>query len=381
MQSVDTSRPPSLPLFSQTGRSVGHIWSTLSTGTKRGRKSLPPPLEKPDLEFETSQMKKLKEDKRNEELHKKPVLSQAFRAISRTKHEITVRNRTEPPNPGHYNPNWTVVRPRTNLGPKYSLKATEPREQVIYLPDCLETDCSHVYPRGGGSRTSSPDKAESPVEVSLNRSVFEDSMRKTQRTLKDFTEQATTYRSQWSPVPEGPRLKLKSALDFNIQTPRAEFVKEKDPPHEGRFAFMEPRSMVLSTNRNSVKYDFSKVVERPEVFKVAPSAPYYDVNKEVTKPKLSRFVLSFAQRPDRKPNLHFHSLGVPHSPDWSSLEKSLNMTMRTPNRMPKMKSKTPRDDLMYRTTETYLMNVPEKQLASDTPKYGGSPRHHDRSTR
>lgn len=36
-----------------------------------------------------------------------------------------------------------------------------------------------------------------------------------------------------------------------------------------------------------------------------------------------------------------------------------------------MSSATARDDLMYRTTETYRMNVPEKQSALVTPRHMG----------
>ena len=34
-----------------------------------------------------------------------------------------------------------------------------------------------------------------------------------------------------------------------------------------------------------------------------------------------------------------------------------------------MDTKCPRDDSMYRTTEFYMLNVPEKQLATEMPRY------------
>ena len=36
-----------------------------------------------------------------------------------------------------------------------------------------------------------------------------------------------------------------------------------------------------------------------------------------------------------------------------------------------MSSVTPRDDLMYRTNEGYILNVPERQAASTVPKFMG----------
>jgi hypothetical protein len=338
-------------------------------------------MEYPDLDYETAQMKRRKEEAHVERSKKKPKPTQAFRAITREKHETTTRNRTEPPNPGHYHPNWNVVKPRTDNGPKYSLETTSPREQVIYLPTCLEADCSHSYPKGESLKSDSPRKDESQLDNSMNRSAFEDTLRRTQRTFRAFSVQADIHRSQWSPVPERSRLRMKSALDFHVQTKRDEFVKESDPPHAGRFSFMEPHSMVLSTNLNSVKFDFSKVVVRPDVFPVKPSAPYYDCNKEATKPRLSRYVLAFEKRPERLANVHFHALSTPKSPDLSVLERSLKMTMKSPHKHPKMGTVVPRDDIMYRTTELYLSNVPGKQLATDPPQFGGSPKKSYRSYR
>ena len=36
-----------------------------------------------------------------------------------------------------------------------------------------------------------------------------------------------------------------------------------------------------------------------------------------------------------------------------------------------MNTVTPRDDIMYRTTEMYMLNVPERQSAFTTPKFMG----------
>lgn len=342
-------RPTSLSLFSQSGRSAGYIWSALSPHRKTTRRRSPP-----DLDQELDLVKKLQDQAKLQEEKQKPRMSQAFKAISREQHEVSTRNRTESPDPCHYKPNWTSVRPRTSAGPKYTLETTLPREQVVYLPKCVEADCSHAYPKCN---------SEGPIDNSLNRSAFENSLRRTQRTFREFSEKAILRRSQWSPVADGPRVNLKSALDFKVQTSRGEFVKEGDSPHEGRFKLSNSTSL----NRNSLKVDFSKVVGRPEVFPGVPSAPYYDVNTQTQ----HKHVLAFDKRPSRKANLNIQCLSTPRSPDLSLLQKSLKLTMKSPKTLPKMRTLVPRDDMMYRVTEAYIMNVPVKQLASDIPQHGG----------
>jgi hypothetical protein len=317
-------------------------------------------------------MKKLKEEAIAKESNKRPELTQAFKAISREKYETTTRNRTEPPNLGYYNPKWSVVKPRTDAAPKYSQETTA-RDHLSTCLDCSDmpssnsitdqTLCSHIYPKGG-TREFSPRKDVSE-DNSVNRTSIENRLRRD--TYNDFSGKANIQQLSSGT----PRLKLKSALDFSIQTKREEFVKESDPPHAERFSFMEPHSLALSTNRKSVQFDFSKVRGRSEAPPVNWSTATYNPNKEAVQPKTGKHVLMFSKRPERLANINLHSLSTPRAAEWSTLEKSLKLTMKSPQNIPVMKTTTPRDDLMYRTTERYSSNVPEKQLASDPPQHGG----------
>lgn len=86
-------------------------------------------------------------------------------------------------------------------------------------------------------------------------------------------------------------------------------------------------------------------------------------------PKLTCTILPYQKMRGRKPLLHTQQLQTPNTCWMDSLEKAEKMISKTISNIPRFDSTMPRDDSMYRITETYMLNVPSRLLATEVPFY------------
>ena len=305
-----------------------------------------------------------------EERKNKPVeLTSSFKAISREQYCFSVRNKTNAPRVGLYDPIWTAVRPRTTQGPRMRKKVTQGKEPNIFTPSCIQDDlrCTRSF-----SKTDKkidqirPEDCEKP-------DVFDNKLKRTVTKIKEYNEKLQETHVKTVSDPKKPKKHMKSPIKFNKQIARKEFVTSKDPPNEKRFDFAGITSEVYSRNKRVNSFYFKKSQGRPELFEHRDSLPPYDRNEEATKERLNLSVLSFEKMTDRKELVHTHMLNNPDSVDLEAYESAYfkQSNVRGAFKIPTMSTVVPRDDLMYRVTDTYILNVPEIQTAEANPKYLG----------
>lgn len=271
-----------------------------------------------------------------------------FRAVSRRRAERTGKSKTDSPDVGSYHPNYNVVRLRTDHGPLYREECTEPRAQRIYLPACL-TDIEATYPRH--SRHPETDRSNSCF----------DQVRK--RLVQDLSLFSETIEAQVSAQPSPTHAhRTKGLVSLDHQLIRPIFV----PPPASTHYFNSAQSSPLAMRAPP---DFNKSLDRPELFTPRP-LPDYRPNTRLIR-RGSPQALSFRKRPGRKSLALQHIVGNPPQVNQRQLDRGWVAVHSTAPKAPQLALVSPRDDLMYRTTEAYKQNVPRKLLATEVPSYQG----------
>lgn len=274
-------------------------------------------------------------------------LSATFRVVSRRQQEHVCRNRTEAPGFDRYNPKYEAVRPGVKSVPRYDCPRSSPRKERIFVPWCLE-DLQTTYPHH--CRTSSAQR--------------------TARTAMDFDSFKQIISAKEEPLScanKSPR-KLHLITSFHQQLSRPE--TKDSPTRKEPQTISSKDSPVLSCNKRTTGVPFAVLTKRKALWSPHPM-PEYNPDSEVVKPKVSTTVLDFKKVTSRRAQELRHILKNPPQPDSQALERGWRLTEKHERGLPSMSTTTPRDDLMYRTLEMYMLNVPMRQLATDTPKYLG----------
>lgn len=348
------------PMFSRQGKAISHMYPTyFAKPIKRS-----PPKEKedfPDIIIEGLNEESKEDIKKPSSASKiKTNMSSSFKAISRAKYEFTYRNKTESPNSTSYNPNWQAIRPRSAQAPRISNKKTKPRIKKIFTPNCLTKDLNCSFPIQTSPRNAIPGS-------------YIDKLKRTMSNMHDYIEKAEGKQSKTETEPIEQTLTATSFVSFEKQLTRKEFVSQKDPPHPKRFTFLGVSSNNYSKNKKVRSFLFSKSSKRKELFTLGLTIGPYKKDEEKLMPKLNTSQLDFSKMTDRKELVNEHMLQTPNSPYLKDYDKAYckQSTVRGPFSIPLMSTTTPRDDLMYRTTEAYTLNVPEIQSADAVPKFNG----------
>lgn len=284
-------------------------------------------------------------------------MSSSFKAISREQYEYTKRDRTVSPKVGFYNPQWQVTRPRSAQGPKLKQTPTKSRPKKIFLPKCINKELICLFPHRVSNEKVLPGQ-------------FIDRLKRTMSNLQDYIEKKEEQKKE----PKEVFSKTKdSFLTFENQLDRKEFVTEKDPPNAGRFEFVQPSSLIYSNNKKVKSFLMSKFSSRKELFDSKLTLGPYDKDEEKLMPKLNNSFVEFGKMPDRKENVIEHRLCTPNGPNLENFDKAFcqQSGVRGVVNIPLMNTVTPRDDLMYRVTEAYNLNVPEIQSAESPVKHMG----------
>ena len=329
--------------------------SEFSTGPKpRPKPKQIEPVKISDLPSMLTDLEQKRLKLENDAKSKPKPLTSSFRAISREEYEFAFRNRTESPRVGNYSPRFTVIEPRATHTLRLVKTSSVPKERVIYVPACLNN-----YSCTLANRTK--------------EHIHSKSIKREPKALKRFEETIQELHKKNPHDPEKPKERLKLPISFDKQRNRPEFVKDSDPPNEKRFQYVENDSFVNSKHKRVQSLPFEKNIPRKEFFETRESLSPYDVNKEFTLKKLSLTVMDFAKTSPRKPLVLEHMLSTPVQVEDERISAAYMKqgVNRAGQKIPLMHTVTPRDDIMYRTTGQYLMNVPEKQAASTVPRFMG----------
>lgn len=118
---------------------------------------------------------------------------------------------------------------------------------------------------------------------------------------------------------------------------------------------------------------FEKFSSRKELFTTGLTIAPYDTDKEKLFEKVNKTQIEFNKMPSRKELLLEHMLNTPKSINLEDFEKAYSQqsNVRGAFKIPGMARVTPRDDLMYRVTEAYNLNIPDVQSAQAKPKFLG----------
>lgn len=350
---MDLQLQPSL--FSRQGKATSHMHPEFSTGPKpRPKAKVIEPVKISDLPSMLTELEEKRLQLETDAKSKPKPLTSSFRAISREEYEFAFRNRTESPRVGNYTPRFTVIEPRATHTLKLVKASSVPKERVIYLPACLNNNSCSLANR-------------------TKEHIHNKSIKREPRPLRRFEEAIKELHKNKPQDAEKPKERIKLPISFDKQRNRPEFVKESDPPNEKRFQFVENDSFVNSKHKRIQSLPFDKNISRKDFFETKESLSPYDVNKEFTLKKLSLTVMDFAKMSPRKPLVLEHMLSTPVQieDDKISAAYMRQSVVRGGQKLPLMHTVTPRDDIMYRTTGQYVLNVPEKQAASTVPRYMG----------
>ena len=316
-------KPQPAIMCSRQGKATVHMHCILFSGHRRKARtrSEENSVDKPLTEI----LADLEKQRLNEEKESKNVKpTPTFRSISREQHEFATRNRTNSPRVGKYEPKYHLGKPRSDLAPRFSVSKTTPKSKRILVPSCFHNSLDCSYPGGFYKAKPEGDQAASPESPMKHSRVF----RHTMSDFNDYQKMVDVHEKQITPIAEKPKLNKKTAIDFNKQMDRPQFVKSTDPPNPERFAFVEPTSPMISINKRPRVVDMSAYRERHELFGTCENSSMYDDCKEKLIPKLSRLVIPFDKMIGRKELVHEHMLKTPFSPEYSRLENAFRSTIK-----------------------------------------------------
>lgn len=327
-------------LFSRQGKATVHQFVNLNFAPKREPKIKEiDPLPASGIKglFDKLQKEIEDEDKRIANMPKK--LTPSFMAVSRNERDHAFRNKTESPKVGRYSPRFAVIDPRINQAPKIMQKIGSPRKQKIFLPACISHELSCAFP----GEHPKPDH----FDHNLNRTISH---------LEDYQERVSK-----NPIPTPIKLtyRIQSPINLNIQKPRDPFVNPESPPNESRFNFYHTSSAHYSKHRRARTVNFGKMISRKSLHENTSVSPGpYNRNEEALMPRLNLTMMEFDKNLPRKPLVYEHLLRTPFSPDLEKLDKAFfkQSSIRGAYKIPSMQSVSPRDDMMYKTTEAYMLN-------------------------
>lgn len=346
---------PTESLFSRQGKATTHMHPEFATGPKRRPEAkVIEPVKMSDLKAMLADIEQNRTDEENAVKNRPNPLTSSFRAISRDSYAFAFRNRTDSPKVGNYSPRFTVVEPRATHTLQLKSPVSAPKQRIIYLPSCVDPKTADLHNRRHKSTTNKV----------IKRNAF---------TLHEFSSRLGDIESKYLGEVKKTGERLILPMDFDKQKPREDFVKNTDPPNENRFAYMSNYSEVHSNQRRVSSLPFEKILPRKEFFDQQVSLSPYDVKKELTQKKVSITVLEFSKMTPRKPLIHDHMIKTPQRIEDGKIEAAYTKqsTVRGFHKLPLMQTITARDDIMYRTTESYNLNVPERQSAFAAPKFMG----------
>lgn len=316
-------KPQPAIMCSRQGKATVHMHCILFKGHKR--KARTHSEDNGDDKSLNEMLADLEKQRLDDEKCSKNVKpSSTFRSISRDQHEFANRNRTNSPRVGKYEPKYHHGKPRTDLAIRFSVSRTTPKTKRILVPSCFNNSLDCSYPNGFYRSKQDADQVSSPESPPKAYRVF----RHTMSDFQDYERMVEDREKQLTPVVDKPKLNLKSALEFNKQIDRPQFVKSSDPPNAERFAYMEPTSLVISKNKRSRAVNMSTYRERQELFGTCENSSIYEDCKEKLIPKLSRMVIPFDKVIGRKELVHEQMLKTPFSPEYSKLEKAYRTTVK-----------------------------------------------------
>ncbi|CAG9327846.1 unnamed protein product [Blepharisma stoltei] len=354
-------------LFSRQGKASAHNHPDLYDGPKRK------PKKKIVDAIDISQIGNILQDLEKQRVTEetaaklKPTRpTSSFVAVSREQYEFAFRNRTGSPRVGAYTPRYNFVHPNNNNIPKINNSSQSPREKVIFLPNCLDDDLNCTFPKSCNNKSS----LKEMTNTNMSFKKFDERLNRTISCIKDYDIKIDVKEGNICPIPEKFQKKSRAPLPLHKQKRREEFVKPQDPPNEKRFDFDNGDSPVHTRTKRSRTISFNKMMGRKEFFEEKISLGPYERNEEVLIPKLSRLVLGFDKLLERKPLVLEHTLNNPQPIELRDFEKAhFKLShVRGPYKIPSMSTTTERDDVMYRTLENYMLNVPEKQSAMTPPR-------------
>lgn len=337
-------------MISRQGKAINHLNpSYFATPIKRSPPKQPEKFEFSDIDKILNSYSKPNQDSLKSE--QAPNLSYSFKAISREKYDFVHRNKTESPKVGAYNPNWEAVRPRSAQSPKISAKRTRPRKKMIFTPLCITKDFNCSYP----ARTSAD-------------SNYNEKLKRTMSNLQTYVERSEEKRKTRAGSAKLSKT-VQSFVDFEKQLDR----KDSAPDKPQRFTFIERTSGISSKNKHVHGVEFAKTTPRGELFPSKGTLGPYDKDEEKLMWKLNTAQLDMSKMTDRKELVLTHMLKTPHPLSIEEYDKAFfhQSTVRGTFHIPLMATVTPRDDMMYRTTEAYILNIPEIQCAEAKPQYMG----------
>ncbi|OMJ79518.1 hypothetical protein SteCoe_20444 [Stentor coeruleus] len=342
-------------LFSRQGKASSHMHPEFGNGPKiRPKAKTIEPIKMSDLKSMLTDLEKKRLDEETEAKNRPKPLTSSFKTISRDEYAFAFRNRTNSPKVGNYSPRFVVIEPRATHTLKLVKHTSVPKERQIFIPGCLNfMNCSFINR-----------KAESPTNKAIKRII---------KPLKEFKVQVAEREKNDRIIPKKVGQRLILPLAFDKQKPRSEFVKESDPPNDKRFDYVDNNSPVNTKHKRVQSLPFEKNIPRKEFFEDKQSLSPYDVNKEFIQKKISTNVMEFSRMTERKPLVLEHMLKTPMQIEDEKIQIAYlkQSNIRGHYKIPLMQTVTPRDDIMYRTTELYMLNVPEKQSASTVPRYMG----------
>ncbi|CAG9329409.1 unnamed protein product [Blepharisma stoltei] len=342
-------------LFSRQGKASIHFFANLNLSPKRKAKiKEPEPLPAAGIKGLLESIEKELEDEEKAKANKPQKCTASFVSVSREQRDHAYRNKTESPKVGRYTPKYNVIDPRINQAPKIKEKIGVPRQRKIFIPACVDDDLNCSFP-AEYSKTSI-----GYYDNKLSRTIY---------NLNDYQDKFSKQSESVSPIPEKPGHKIKSPLDFKIQKPRDPFVKSSNPPNELRFEFYASADTNNSKHKRSRTVAFDKMIPRKDLHKIGETPGPYNKNEEKLMPRLNFTLIDFNKNPARKPLIHEHILRTPHSPDLERYDRAFykQSTIRGAYHIPTIKSLSPRDDMMYKTTEAYNLNLLGKNFAC--PKF------------
>lgn len=332
---------PKRYMFSRQGKAINHLFPNYFAT----------PLKRPGV------IEKSQEELTPAGAVPKINMSSSFKAISRDQYEHSKRDRTVSPRVGFYNPQWQITRPRSAQAPKIKQTPTKSRPKKIFFPKCITKDLHCSFPHRITNEKSLP----GPFIDKLKRTMsnLQDYVEKTEENQKKTEEAFSKTKDSW--------------LTFENQLDRKEFVSKSDPPHPDRFSFVQPSSLIYSNNKKVKTFLISKFSSRKQLFDTGLTLGPYDKDEEKLMPKLNNSYVEFGKMTDRKELVLEHRLSTPNAPNLENLDKAFcqQSGVRGATNIPLMATVTPRDDLMYRVTEAYNLNVPQIQSAESPAKYLG----------
>ena len=287
--------------FSKQGRASSHTHAMLFSGIKKRPKAKELKIIDPSEALKILQLiqkEKIEEENKRKQTPKK--CSYAFRTVSRMQYESAYRNKTDPPNVGSYSPNYNVINPRVNQGPKFVKSTNKPREGKVFLPNCFDEEMNCKFPNKKSLKINH-----------LNRTAY---------SLSEYKQKLNRRKAETPNF----RIKIPSPINFNIQKDREPFVSSDSPPHEKRFVELPLNTFAYSNNKRCRIVSFNKMIGRDEVIKAKESLSPYDVKYHLTKPKTGTDIIEFQNMTPRTPNLIKQQLYTPKSPELRKFDEAFN---------------------------------------------------------